>query len=138
VTLAILIHIVPVWLVPSNAYSVLWFFQSLLSLGLVAYAFQESAKLQQASKENIVLVEDNGNWYSLDANEAVAWRMSNRSRVSPFLLWINLTPEHPFSNDRCQWLWVFRDSVSKADFRRLSRIIIGNQAMTIEEKIHYG
>jgi hypothetical protein len=124
VFLTVLLHLVPVWLVSSDLFSALWYFQCLLSLGLILYAIKTGTKQQQ---EGIFLVQENGDWASLDTDETELWQVSSRSRISSFLLWIELIPQPSLGQVKSQWLWIFPDAVSQADFRRLSRIIGGRQ-----------
>ncbi|TDF39769.1 hypothetical protein EYS14_09705 [Alteromonadaceae bacterium M269] len=132
VTATILISLIPVWLISSDLYSSVWIFQCFLSLCLMLFAIQEWRRKQN---ENITLVEDNGRWTSLNDEKSRPFEISEGSRVSKWLLWVQLSPLMPLPDEKCKWLWIFPDSVSKKDFRRLSRIIIRKQRTHEDESL---
>lgn len=134
VALFILLCNVPVWLLSSDTYSVVWFFQCVLSAGLIILAWQRSLESQP---EHVISIEDTGTWTKLNDHHDSVWRISRGSRVSSLLLWVELTPLGPSGSNKRQWLWVFPDSVNQLDYRRLCRIIIRSQS-DIKEVSDFG
>lgn len=124
VAILILSCLIPVWLVKSEGMTILWYFQWLLSLCLIVFACQ---RWRKRSVENTVLIEEEGLWSSLNEDKPRSWKISDGSRVSRFILWVELSPLIPIAGKKSTWLWIFPDSVSKKDFRRLSRIIVRKQ-----------
>jgi hypothetical protein len=100
----------------------------------VVLAWQQ---IKERQVEKVVSIEDNGAWIPLNESDVNIWQVAAGSRVSTFLLWIELTPRSLSKKTKSQWLWVFRDSVNQQDFRRLSRIIIRSQRIA-KEVSHYG
>jgi hypothetical protein len=77
-------------------------------------------------------------WTSLNEKDNNVWKIASGSRVSSFLLWVELVPQGQRLSMRNKWLWVFPDSVNQVDYRRLSRIIIRRQQTDSEETPSYG
>ncbi len=69
-----------------------------------------------------VSVDDNGEWIWLEQQTVSV--ITSASRVSAWLLWVCLRPQ---MGGKAQWIWIFQDAVSEADYRRLARIIIRMQ-----------
>ena len=128
----ILASLVPVWLVKSDVYTALWFAQCLLSFSLVVFAWQQRRK---PTTVEIVSVEDNGSWTELNGTLPKVWKVSKGSRVSRLMLWVELSPLIPMADNKSKWLWVFSDSVSTRDFRRLSRVIVRIQHSNEDEAL---
>ena len=127
--------LLPVWLIESPLFTLLWIAQCFLSLCLVVFAIQQWLKPQD---EEVALVEETGLWTRLDAESSNAWKISGGSRVSSLMLWVELSPLMPLDNEKSRWCWIFSDAVSKKDFRRLSRIIIRQQRSHEEDKFSVG
>lgn len=74
----------------------------------------------------IVSVSEKGDWQWLDAESDIAYVVSSQSRISSFMLWLNLTSK--INPNQSRWYWVHKDSVSEQDYRRLCRIIRRQQS----------
>ena len=135
VSLFVLMSLIPVWLVVSDWYSTVWFFQCFLTIVLVVLAKKLGTKREPNS---VVLLEDNGQWSQLDNDSSGLWEVSSGSRASAIMLWIELSSKNLSGKAKKKWLWIFYDAVSPADYRRISRIVVRRQEMMKDEASHYG
>jgi hypothetical protein len=72
-----------------------------------------------------VILSQNGGWLEINIDRQVAWRMTNKSRISSILLFIHLvSPLNARHSKRCL---IYKDQVSERDFRRLCRTVIYQQ-----------
>ncbi|MBN7827493.1 protein YgfX [Bowmanella dokdonensis] len=90
--------------------------QIVLSMVLLWMAVRIAAK---ASPSRVFSISEEGQWQWLDAQEETM-QVNPASRITSWMLWIRL--ESNVSNRR-NWVWIYRDSVQYADFRRLCRIL---------------
>lgn len=117
-----LISLVAVWLPKQDVLhdQVLW--QTVLCVLIFCLWYREIRRIQCDPRygECTWLVDERGHFASL--HPAVLQRqISRNSRVTPFLLWLELYDA--LSPSRRHWKWVFRDQLDEQGFRRLSRII---------------
>jgi hypothetical protein len=69
-----------------------------------------------------VIFSQSGEWVETNIHDQIGWKITNRSRVSNFLLFIHLTS--PLNAHDSKWCLVYKDQVSKRDYRRLCRAVI--------------
>ncbi|MGO4894177.1 protein YgfX [Flavobacterium sp. W21_SRS_FM6] len=70
----------------------------------------------------LIALSVQGEWDDLEQDNPSQWRMSGKSRVTPWLLWVHLIS--PIDAKTAQWVFVYKDQVSEADYRRLCRVIL--------------
>lgn len=76
----------------------------------------------QPSSPGIISVCERGSWLQLQPESSLSWQIDRRSLVSSWFVWLRLMPS--FSPAKSKWKVVFRDQVSKRDYRRLCRIAL--------------
>ncbi|MDN4500863.1 protein YgfX [Alteromonadaceae bacterium BrNp21-10] len=119
--------ILSVWCWQPHIISYQWLLQIALSLGIMLLLYQQ---LQQLAFTSVVSLSTEGQW--LDLSQQRAFNITRASRVTPWLLWIQL--QSSVSSQR-QWCWICRDAVSDDDYRRLARIIYRVQQGTLNVSI---
>ena len=75
-----------------------------------------------------VIFSERGEWMETNIDGQVSWRITDRSRVSSFLLFIHLISPVNYRNSK--WCLVFKDQVSEQDYRRICRAVIYQQRST--------
>ena len=66
----------------------------------------------------------------LDARQDANWWIGEQSKMLGSLLWVQRIPllqRHQPQKASIRWSWIFKDSVSEKDYRRLCRCIIASQ-----------
>ncbi|MDU0354379.1 protein YgfX [Paraglaciecola aquimarina] len=101
-----------------------WLIQSVLSI-LVCVHFFKWLKQQQAQKVSPVIFTVDGQWTELEHD---SWLITQQSRISRFVLFINLSSVLNAAHSK--WFVVYHDQVSEQEYRRLCRAIIFQQQKT--------
>jgi hypothetical protein len=76
-------------------------------------------------KQSPVVFSQCGEWLETNVGEQTSWKVTDRSRVSFFLIFIHIVS--PLNYHHSKWCLIYRDQVSKRDFRRLCRVVIYQQ-----------
>lgn len=97
-------------------------FFAILVLTGAAMALHNKGKYTQAF---VALVTQQGDWTYLSQQDDTSWQFTQRSRLTPWILWIHISSKIGGSESR--WHWIFRDQVSEQDYRRLCRCILYQQ-----------
>lgn len=58
-----------------------------------------------------------GEWLETNIDGHISWKMTEKSRLTSFLLFIHLVS--PINPKRSKWCLVYKDQVTERDFRRL-------------------
>lgn len=95
-----------------------WCWQTLVTLFLLYLLYR---RLKQPQQVRIFSLSEQGDWQWLDEQPSGLMQISSSSRVTAWLVFISL--QDAFDKHQRQYLCVFRDAVSVADYRRLCRII---------------
>lgn len=97
---------------------------SLLIVGLAIKNLREHARLQVI----LVGLSSEGEWEYLNGESQTHWRISAKSRVSQWFLWIHLVSS--VNPQKSHWYVIFKDQVSESDYRRLCRAILLQQNLS--------
>ena len=101
-------------------------FFAILVLSGAVFAVQHNGKYNQAF---VAVVSQQGDWTYLSQQDDTSWQFTQRSRLTSWVLWINLSSKIGVGKSR--WHWIFRDQVSEQDYRRLCRCILYQQHKTL-------
>jgi len=105
-------------------------YQFLLQMLGLSFIFVCLSKTYNSNqKQPIVIFSQAGEWLEVNEVQQVEWRMTNKSRVSNFLLFIHLIS--PLNPSHSKWRLVYVDQVTKRDFRRLCRAVIHQQQSNV-------
>lgn len=118
-----LLAVLAVWLLKDDVMHSQRYWQTGVTLWLLIVAQWDLRQLaRDNANTNIVwLVDDEGRLESLCPTYSL-YLLGRHSRVSPFLLWIELCDV--VDSGRRQWRWIFRDQLDEQSYRRLSRILL--------------
>jgi hypothetical protein len=103
-------------------------YQSLLQssiIGIITYFIIKIILRSRSQTQASAIFSQNGEWLEINKDEQVSWTITNKSRISRFLLFIHLIS--PVNVRQSKWSLVYIDQVTERDFRRLCRAIIFKQ-----------
>ena len=101
----------------------------LFSATLVVMAAVVAIKhTDKSNRAFVALVSQQGDWTYLSQQDNTSWKLSQRSRLTSWILWIHISEKIGVGESR--WHWIFRDQVSEQDYRRLCRCILYQQHKT--------
>lgn len=66
-----------------------------------------------------------GEWIESNIYSQESWKITDKSRVSQLILFINLIS--PLNTHKRKWYLLFKDQINERDFRRISRAIVYQQ-----------
>jgi hypothetical protein len=72
-----------------------------------------------------ILISQSGEWLETNVEGQVGWKITNKSRVSSFLLFIHLIS--PLNSRHSKWCLIYKDQVTEQNFRRLCRVVLYQQ-----------
>lgn len=98
--------------------------QILLVLIILWLAYKNFVKQTYTTNYSISLSQ-NTDWEYHSAVELSSWRVTEKSRITHFLLWIHLSST--LIPAKTQWVIIFRDQVSEENFRLLCRAVLFQQ-----------
>lgn len=101
-----------------------WLIQTLFSL-IILWLALTSLHEHVKSQPLTVDLSSDGEWYELSPIAQSHWRISLKSRISPWFLWIHLVS--PINQQQAHWRVVYKDQVSELDYRRICRAILFQQ-----------
>lgn len=127
VTLRLLVYVILIlsvlnWQSESIQYQFL--FQILTILGILLF-FLKTIFNSRKKKQPPVIFSQGGEWLEVFEDEQLGWRITDKSRVSSFLIFIHLIS--PLNVRRSKWCLIYNDQVTKKDFRRLCRAVFYQQ-----------
>ncbi len=97
-------------------------------LAISVYCTKKWRKIDRSAW--VVQVSYQGEWNFLDARQDANWWIGEESKMLDGLLWVQLIPLLQRTQPRAssaRWCWIFKDSVSERDYRRLCRCILASQ-----------
>ena len=97
-------------------------YQAILSLLLVGLAYK-NLKTEAAAEKVVIAFSTQGQWDYLEQQSQ--WQLTARSRVSDWLLWVNL--QSILDSKQTHWRLIFKDQCTEQDYRRLCRAIYFQQ-----------
>lgn len=102
-------------------------YQTLLQILVVVIItfFLFRAILHSRQKQVPVLFSQSGEWLETNIDGQVGWKITNKSRVSSFLLFIHLIS--PLNSRHSKWCVIYKDQVTEQNFRRLCRAVLYQQ-----------
>jgi uncharacterized membrane protein YeiB len=105
-------------------------FSAILVVMAAVVAFKNTDKYNQAF---VALVSQQGDWTYLSQQNNTSWQLSQRSRLTSWILWIHISAKIGVGQSR--WHWIFKDQVSERDYRRLCRCILYQQHKTHSSEV---
>ncbi|WP_340676946.1 protein YgfX [Paraglaciecola sp.] len=100
------------------------FFQVILAIIILLLAYktvQRTARVQPF----VIAFNQQGQVNYLDRETPEQWQLTDKSRLTNWLLWIQLAS--PIDPRQRHWLLIFKDQVNVQDYRRLCRAILYQQ-----------
>ena len=104
------------------------FLLQILTLLVISFCFFKTIFYSRHQKVTPVIFSQGGEWLEINIDEQIAWRITDKSRVSGFLIFIHLIS--PLNPRYSKWCLIYKDQVTKRDFRRLCRAVIYQQQAT--------
>jgi hypothetical protein len=101
------------------------FLLEILFLSVIIFCFFKSVFYRKKQKVDPVIFSQGGEWLETNIDGQIDWRMTDKSKVSSFLLFIHLIS--PLNPRHSKWCLIYKDQVTKRDFRRLCRAVIYQQ-----------
>jgi hypothetical protein len=102
--------------------------QLLFWMAVSVYCVKKWRKVDRSAW--VVQVSYQGEWNYLDGREEANWWIGEDSKMLDGLLWVQLIPLLQRTQSKAssvRWCWIFKDSVSERDYRRLCRCILASQ-----------
>jgi hypothetical protein len=93
-------------------------------LGIILF-FLKTIFNSRKKKQPPVIFSQGGEWLEVFEDEQLGWRITAKSRVSSFLIFIHLISS--LNSRHSKWCLIYKDQVTKRDFRRLCRAVIYQQ-----------
>ena len=104
------------------------FLLKILTMLVITFCFLKNIFYCRHQKLTLVIFSQGGEWLEVNIDEQIGWRMTNKSRISSFLIFIHLIS--PLNPRHSKWCLIYKDQVNKRDFRRLCRAVIYQQQAT--------
>ncbi|MFT5298960.1 MAG: hypothetical protein ACJAXM_000456 [Arenicella sp.] len=101
------------------------FLLQILVLSIISFYVFKAVFCSKHQKQTPIIFSQGGEWLETSIDGQVAWRITDKSRVSGLLLFIHLIS--PLNIHHSKWCLVYIDQVTKRDFRRLCRAVIYQQ-----------
>jgi hypothetical protein len=92
---------------------------------LVLISFFKTPLIDYHRTHNPVIFSERGEWTETNIDDQISWKITDKSRVSIFLVFIHLVSPVNYRNSK--WRLVYKDQVDERDYRRLCRAIIYQQ-----------
>ena len=99
-----------------------------VTIGIITYFLFRLVVSNWRKEQSPVTFSLLGDWLETSKGRQVAWIISNKSRVSSFLLFVHLIS--PINSRHSKWCLIYKDQVTERDFSRLSRAVIYQQQTT--------
>ncbi|WP_369809275.1 protein YgfX [Paraglaciecola sp. MB-3u-78] len=100
----------------------------MLTMTVITFCFFKTVFYYRDQKLTPVIFTQGGEWLEVAIDGQISWRMTDKSRVSGLLLFIHLIS--PLNPRHSKWCLIYKDQVTKRDFRRLCRAVIYQQQTT--------
>ncbi len=104
------------------------FLLQFLFVCLILISFFRTLLLDYHRTHNPVIFSERGEWTETNIDGQISWKITDKSRVSIFLVFVHLIS--PVNNHNSKWCLVFKDQVSEQDYRRICRAVIYQQRST--------
>jgi hypothetical protein len=104
------------------------FLLQILIISITIIYFLKRLLLSSHETHNSVILSERGEWMETNIDGQVSWKITDKSRVSIFLVFVHLIS--PVNNHNSKWCLVFKDQVSEQDYRRICRAVIYQQRST--------
>jgi hypothetical protein len=104
------------------------FLLQILIISITIIYFLKMLLLSSHETHNSVILSERGEWMETNIDGQVSWKITDKSRVSIFLVFVHLIS--PVNNHNSKWCLVFKDQVSEQDYRRICRAVIYQQRST--------
>ena len=99
-------------------------FQALV-LFIITFFIFKAVLLSCCQMQHPVIFSEDGEWLETNIDDQIDWRITDKSRVSSLLIFVNLISS--VNARHSKWYLVFKDQVTEQDFRRLCRAVIYQQ-----------
>jgi hypothetical protein len=107
-----------------------FFLQIVIMLIITFFVFRAILHGWHQTQASVILSQS-GEWLEINIDRQVAWRITNKSRISSVLLFIRLVS--PLNARHSKWCLIYKDQVSERDFRRLCRTVIHQQQSAVKD-----
>jgi hypothetical protein len=97
----------------------------ILALAIITFFVFKVVFYSKHQKQPIVIFSQGGEWLEINIDGQIAWRITDKSRVSALLIFIHLIS--PLNIQNSKWCIIYKDQTTKRDFRRLCRVVIYQQ-----------
>jgi hypothetical protein len=97
----------------------------ILAICILTFYIFKAVFITFCQKHSSVVFSQCGEWLETSVGEQTSWKVTDKSRVSFFLMFIHMIS--PLNCRHSKWCIIYRDQVSKRDFRRLCRVVIYQQ-----------
>jgi hypothetical protein len=101
------------------------FIFQIIVLSIVTILMFKSILHSKRKKRLPTIFSVEGEWIESNIYSQVSWKITDKSRVSQLILFINLIS--PLNTHKSKWYLLFKDQINECDFRRISRAIVYQQ-----------
>ncbi|MEP1447065.1 MAG: protein YgfX [Paraglaciecola sp.] len=101
------------------------FFLEVLIVTCITFLIFTTVFYNMRQKHAPVTFSSKGEWSETNIDGQVSWKITEKSRVTSFLLFVHLIS--PINPKRSKWCLVCKDQVTERDFRRLCCAVIYQQ-----------
>jgi hypothetical protein len=98
--------------------------QVLIVFIITLFVFRAVINSWRQTQANVIFSQ-HGEWLETNIDGQIAWKITEKSRVSNILLFIHLIG--PINARHSKWCLIYRDQVNERNFRRLCRAVIYQQ-----------
>lgn len=99
--------------------------QIILACLLLVFAVK-SLRAMSGLRPFAIAFDQQGEWYYLGNEQDIQWHITTKSRVTEWLLWIELVS--PVDPTQRHWVLIFKDQLDEQNYRRLCRAILFQQS----------
>jgi hypothetical protein len=96
-----------------------------LAVIIITFLVFKAVFYSKHQKQTSIIFSQGGEWLETTIDVQVAWNITDKSRVSSFLIFIHLIS--PLNSQHSKWCLIYKDQINKRDFRRLCRAVIYQQ-----------
>ena len=101
------------------------FLLQILIVFIITFVVLKTVLRSRRQKQSPIIFSQFGEWMETNVDGQSTWTITNKSRVSSFLLFIHL--KSPLNFHDSKWCLIYKDQVTELDFRRLCRAVIYQQ-----------
>jgi hypothetical protein len=100
----------------------------ILALTIITFYVFKAVFYSKHQKQPPIIFSQCGEWLEINIDGQIAWRITDKSKVTSLLIFIHLIS--PINVKHSKWCLIYKDQITKRDFRRLCRAVIYQQQNT--------